>query len=232
MKLQKDYLKKKRIWCPGCGLFLVEKIIAQEMERIGWDRKNTVLVSGIGCSARISEYFNLDTLHVTHGRTIPVAEGIKLANPKINVVIISGDGDLLSIGGNHLLHGARRNMDIKIFCNNNSLYAMTGGQTAATTPKGMETKTDPTGNNTEPINTKQILTSNANYFFAKTTTLNLNHFQEAVAESLKWKGFSFVDIMSPCVSDIERKIKTDNMGDVLKYFEAKNKDNKFAILKS
>ncbi len=232
MSLQKKQTELKRIWCPGCGLFTVETVIAKEMENLGWNKNNTVVISGIGCTARISEYFNLDTIHVTHGRTIPTAEGIKIANPKLNVVVISGDGDLLSIGGNHLLHGSRRNTDIKIFCNNNRLYAMTGGQTAASTPKNMKTKTAPFGSNIEALNTKGILKSNKEFFFAKTNTLDLEHFKKSVKDSLQWKGFSFVEVLSPCASDIERKIRSDNMKDILGFFKKEKDKDTFEILHS
>jgi 2-oxoglutarate/2-oxoacid ferredoxin oxidoreductase subunit beta len=204
---KEDILKKekKRIWCPGCGLFAVEKIISEEIEKMGWDRKNTVIVSGIGCSARISEYFNLDSMHVTHGRTIPVAEGIKLANPDINVVIISGDGDLVSIGGNHLLHAIERSPNIKVFCNNNRVYAMTGGQSSATTPKNEKTKTDPEGRGVEEIDLKRFFEKKENVFFEKTDALNIEDFRKKVKISLKSKNFSFLDIVSPCVAHFSRK---------------------------
>jgi 2-oxoglutarate/2-oxoacid ferredoxin oxidoreductase subunit beta len=204
---KEDILKKekKRIWCPGCGLFAVEKIISEEIEKMGWDRKNTVIVSGIGCSARISEYFNLDSMHVTHGRTIPVAEGIKLANPDINVVIISGDGDLVSIGGNHLLHAIERNSNIKVFCNNNRVYAMTGGQSSATTPKNEKTKTDPEGRRIEGIDLKRFFEKKDGVFFEKTDALNIEDFRKKVKISLKSKNFSFLDIVSPCVAHSRRK---------------------------
>ena len=196
---------KKRIWCPGCGLFAVEKVISEEIVNIGWNRKNTVIVSGIGCSARISEYFNLDSMHVTHGRTIPVAEGIKLANPDINVIIISGDGDLISIGGNHLLHAIQKNPNIKVFCNNNRVYAMTGGQSSATTPKDEKTKTDPEGRGIGEIDLEKLFKEKDNVFFEKTDALNIEDFRKKVKISLKTKNFSFLDIISPCVAHSRRK---------------------------
>ena len=196
---------KKRIWCPGCGLFAVEKIISEEIVNMGWSKKDTVIVSGIGCSARISEYFNLDSMHVTHGRTIPVAEGIKLANPDINVVIISGDGDLISIGGNHLFHAIQRNPNIKVFCNNNRVYAMTGGQSSATTEKNEKTKTDPEGRGIEDIDLKRFFKEKEDVFFEKTDALNIEDFRKKVKISLKTKNFSFLDIISPCVAHSRRK---------------------------
>ncbi len=220
MKNKEEILKKekKRIWCPGCGLFAVEKIISEEIEKIGWNRKNTVIVSGIGCSARIAEYFNLDSMHVTHGRTIPVAEGIKLANPDINVIIISGDGDLVSIGGNHLLHGIERGLNIKIFCNNNRIYAMTGGQTSATTPKGEKTKTDPEGRSYDSLKLERFFEKDKT-FFKRTNTLDVENFKKVTLESLKFEGFSFVDILSPCVANIGRKLRTDDFRKITEEFK-------------
>ncbi len=197
--------EKKRIWCPGCGLYAVEKIVSEEIEKMGWDRKNTVIVSGIGCSARISEYFNLDSMHVSHGRTIPVAEGIKLANPDINVVIISGDGDLISIGGNHLLHAVERNSNIKVFCNNNRIYAMTGGQSSATTEKNEKTKTDPEGREKEDIKLENIFEKRKDIFYKKTETFNIKEFRDFTKKSLEFNGFSFLNIISPCVAHKNRK---------------------------
>ncbi len=196
---------KKRIWCPGCGLFAVEKVISEEIVNMGWSKKDAVIVSGIGCSARISEYFNLDSMHVTHGRTIPVAEGIKLANPEINVIIISGDGDLISIGGNHLLHAIQRNSNIKVFCNNNRIYAMTGGQSSATTVKNEKTKTDPEGRGIEVIDLERLFKEKNDVFFEKTDALNIEDFRKKVKISLKTKNFSFLDIISPCVAHSRRK---------------------------
>lgn len=197
--------EKKRIWCPGCGLYAVEKIVSEEIKKMGWNRKNTVIVSGIGCSARISEYFNLDSMHVTHGRTIPVAEGIKLSNPDINVIVISGDGDLINIGGNHLLHAIERNSNIKVFCNNNRIYAMTGGQSSATTLKNEKTKTEPEGRGYSDIDLKRVFEKKEKIFFKETETFKVEEFRDLTKKSLKFNGFSFLNIISPCVAHRNRK---------------------------
>ncbi len=231
MSLQKDFKDVKRIWCPGCGLWTIEKILAEEFENMKWNRKNTVVVSGIGCTARISEYFNLDTIHTSHGRTLPVAEGIKIANPDINVVVISGDGDLLGIGGNHLIHSSRRNVDVKVFCNNNRIYAMTGGQTAPTSSMNMKTKTHPDGNNVDSLNVRGILMNNSRYFFAKTNSLDLDNFRRAVRLSLTHVGFSFVEIFSPCVTDIGRRIGSDSFKDILDDFKEDKERFVFDVLR-
>lgn len=223
---------KKRIWCPGCGLFGIEKIIAEEMEELGYNKENTVLVSGIGCTARIGEYFDIDSMHVNHGRTIPVAEGIKKANPDINVIVISGDGDLLSIGANHLLHAIQRDLNIKVFCNNNRVYAMTGGQTAPTTPKGYKTKTHPVGKKEDYLATENLFTNRENFFFARTNTLDLEHFKKATKEALLWEGFSYVEIVSQCIATLERKLKTQNMADIMEEFKKEKEFFNYDILKN
>ena len=122
------------IWCPGCGIGTSVNSFANALIEAKVDTKNLAIVSGIGCTGRVAGYTKLDSFHTTHGRAIPFATGLKLANPKLNVVVYSGDGDLFAIGGNHLIHAARRNLDLKVVCINNLIYAMTGGQTAPTTP--------------------------------------------------------------------------------------------------
>ena len=123
------------IWCPGCGIGTSVNSFAHALIESKIDLQNRwLIVSGIGCTGRVAGYVKLDSFHTTHGRAIPFATGLKLANPKLNVVVYSGDGDLFAIGGNHLIHAARRNIDLKVICVNNLIYAMTGGQTAPTTP--------------------------------------------------------------------------------------------------
>ena len=133
------------IWCPGCGIGTTVNCFSRALLDSKVDLKNLAIVSGIGCTGRVAGYVNLDSFHTTHGRAIPFATGLKLANPKLNVVVYSGDGDLSAIGGNHLIHAARRNVDIKVICVNNLIYAMTGGQTAPTTPGHVTTSTHPYG---------------------------------------------------------------------------------------
>ena len=122
------------IWCPGCGIGTTVNCFTRALIESKADLTNLVVVSGIGCTGRVAGYLNLDSFHTTHGRAIPFATGLKLANPKLNVVVYSGDGDLSAIGGNHLIHAARRNINLKVICVNNLIYGMTGGQTAPTTP--------------------------------------------------------------------------------------------------
>src|SRR5512133_1481107 len=131
------------IWCPGCGIGTTVNSFSRALIDSNVDLQNLAVVSGIGCTGRVAGYVKLDSFHTTHGRAIPFATGLKLANPKLNVIVYSGDGDLAAIGGNHLIHAARRNLDLKIICVNNLTYAMTGGQTAPTTPDTATTATSP-----------------------------------------------------------------------------------------
>ncbi|MFH1637832.1 MAG: thiamine pyrophosphate-dependent enzyme, partial [Candidatus Woesearchaeota archaeon] len=145
------------VWCPGCGLGILLTQVAKAFEELGLDYTNTAVVSGIGCTGRFAGYLNMDTVHSLHGRAIPLAEGIKRANENLNVFVISGDGDLTGIGGNHLLHASRRNVNITVICVDNGIYGMTGGQLAPTTEKGMATATSPYGSPYEPINLQGII---------------------------------------------------------------------------
>ena len=140
------YLRSERmptIWCPGCGIGTTVNAFARALDASPLDPRKVAVVSGIGCSGRVAGYTKLDSFHTTHGRAIPFATGLKLANPELTVVVYSGDGDLTAIGGNHLIHAARRNLDLKVICINNQIYAMTGGQTAPTTPDTAITATSP-----------------------------------------------------------------------------------------
>ena len=140
------------IWCPGCGIGIAMRCYAQAILDSGVPEEKHVVVSGIGCSGRVAGYMNLDSYHTTHGRAIPFATGMKLANPELMVTVFSGDGDLVAIGGNHLIHAARRNIDLKVICINNFNFGMTGGQFGPTTPMGAVATTAPYGNPEQPFN--------------------------------------------------------------------------------
>ncbi|MBD3328944.1 2-oxoacid:ferredoxin oxidoreductase subunit beta [Candidatus Dojkabacteria bacterium] len=168
------------------------------MRDLNWNQSNTVVVSGIGCSGRASGYFNTDAIHTTHGRALPVAEGIKLANEKTNVLVISGDGDLLSIGGNHLIHTARRNSNLTVICNRNDVYGMTGGQLAPTTSADEPTKTTPHGSGIEPLSVESIITGYKKHFYAKTSVVDVKHLRDSIFAALTWDGFAFVEVLSIC----------------------------------
>jgi 2-oxoglutarate ferredoxin oxidoreductase subunit beta len=214
----KDYVKWERMpttWCPGCGIGIIFKQLVFALEKLEMPREELVVVSGIGCSGRAAGYFDADSVHATHGRAIPVAEGIKRANGKLKVVVFSGDGDLVGIGGNHLLHAARRNVDLAVICVNNAIYGMTGGQMAPTTPAGARTPTSPSGAPYAPINMQGIVTSNLRHFFARSSAYQINHLQKVIREAVEWPGFAFIEALSFCIENYGRRIGFKNSHEML-----------------
>jgi len=204
----KDYIKWSRMpttWCPGCGIGIIFKQLAFTLETQQIKKEELVVVSGIGCSGRAAGYADVDTVHSTHGRAIPIAEGIKLGNPKLKVIVFSGDGDLLGIGGNHLLHAPRRDLDITVICVNNQTYGMTGGQMAPTTPLDCKTLTSTKGNRYYPINTQQIITATPHHFYSRSSAYHINHLQKCIGQAIKWKGFAFIESLSFCIENLGRR---------------------------
>ncbi|MBW1988928.1 MAG: 2-oxoacid:ferredoxin oxidoreductase subunit beta [Deltaproteobacteria bacterium] len=208
------------IWCPGCGIGTAFATCLNAMKDSGIDLVQTAMVSGIGCSGRGAGYVKLDSYHTTHGRAIPFATGLKLANPKLNVVVFSGDGDLLAIGGNHFIHAARRNMDITVVCVNNFNYGMTGGQVAATTPHLAKTTTTPVGNPENPFNAPLLAYASGATYVARWTILHARDLTESITEALLHPGFSFVEVLSPCPVNYGRRNRIKPM-DMLKIFREK-----------
>ena len=218
----KNLLKMHRYphtWCPGCGIGAVMKNVAMVLNELGWNHQNTVVVSGIGCSGRMASYMNFDAVHTPHGRALTAAEAIKTVRPDLNVIVLSGDGDLASIGGNHLLHTSRRNADITVFCNDNEIYGLTGGQAGPTTPKGTKTITSPRGEPYSPLRLGRILTHQAPYFYARTSVYHLTHFRTCIREALQRKGFSFVDIISDCIELNGRRLGFKTAHQMFKWFD-------------
>lgn len=196
------YLRKEVMphgMCPGCGNMSIANAFIRAVDKVYGSFENFVFVSGIGCAAWIpSPHFLADTVHVLHGRPIPTATGIKLANPELNVVVISGDGDLAAIGGNHLIHAARRNMDLLVILVNNFNYGMTGGQLAPTTPKMAKTITTPYGNPENPFNVAELMVYAGANFVARWTIAHILQLQNSFEKALKMEGFRFVEVLSPC----------------------------------
>jgi 2-oxoglutarate ferredoxin oxidoreductase subunit beta len=186
------------IWCPGCGLGIVTGCLVEAIRSSGIPQDRHVVVSGIGCTSRIPGYLNLDTYHTTHGRAIAVATGMKVANPELEVTVISGDGDLFNIGGNHLIHAIRRNVDLNIFCVNNFNYGMTGGQFGATTPTGAKTATTPYGNFEASFNIPYMVAAAGAPFVARWTALHVRQLLKAMSRAFQVQGLAFVEIVSPC----------------------------------
>ena len=190
------------IWCQGCGLgtALTTFISAlQWLERKhSWDLDKVAVVSGIGCTGRIAGYIRLDSFHTTHGRAIPFATGLKLANPELKVVVLSGDGDIAGIGGNHFIHAARRNLDITVVCVNNFNYGMTGGQVGPTTPHEARAVTSQYGNFEYPFNLPYLAAASGASFVARWTVLHARRLEWTLREAMLHRGFSFVEVIAPC----------------------------------
>ncbi|MBW2078100.1 MAG: hypothetical protein JRI71_11240 [Deltaproteobacteria bacterium] len=204
-------------FCPGCGHGILMNLILRAIDELGIDMDEMLFVSGIGCAGWIpSPHFNADTLHTLHGRAIAFATGAKMFNPKLNVMVISGDGDLASIGGNHLIHAARRNTDLTVICANNMIYGMTGGQAASTSPVGAVTSTTVKGNIYRPFDLcKLVLGAGAPYVarYAVTQAISM---VKAIRHCLTTRGFTFVEVLSPCPTQFGRRNRYDSPADMLK----------------
>jgi 2-oxoglutarate/2-oxoacid ferredoxin oxidoreductase subunit beta len=211
------------IWCPGCGIGTSVNSFARALTEANLDLKNVAIVSGIGCTGRVAGYMNLDSFHTTHGRAIPFATGLKLANPKLNVVVYSGDGDLFAIGGNHLIHAARRNVDIKVVCVNNLIYAMTGGQTAPTTPGAVVTSTNPYGTYDPSFNLPYLVEAAGAVYVARWTAFHVRQLARSMQEMFKKKGFSFIEVISPCPTLYQRRNKMGDGLDTMKFYKEVSK---------
>ena len=186
------------IWCPGCGLGTILGATLRAINKSGLDLDKTIMVSGIGCTGRAAGYVKLDSFHVTHGRALPFATGLKFANPDLKVVVFSGDGDMAAIGGNHLIHAARRNVDMTVICVNNFNYGMTGGQMGPTTPQSGKSTTSRSGNVEKPFNLPYLVGAAGAPFVARWTTAHLRQMERTFLEAIRKKGFSFVEVISPC----------------------------------
>jgi len=208
------------IWCSGCGIGTVFSSCLTAIKATGIPYNEFAMVSGIGCSARAAGYIKLDSFHTTHGRAIPFASGIKMAKPDLNVIVFSGDGDLLAIGGNHFIHAARRNMDMTVICVNNLIYGMTGGQVAATTPSNAKTTTTPFGNPDAPFNLPLLAYAAGASYVARWTILHVRDLTNAINEALVKKGFSFIEVLAPCPINYGRRNKQKSM-DTLKLYREK-----------
>jgi 2-oxoglutarate ferredoxin oxidoreductase subunit beta len=197
-------------FCPGCGHGILMNCILRAIDELKIDMKKMLFVSGIGCAAWIpSPHFNGDTLHTLHGRALTFATGAKLYNPELQVMVISGDGDLSSIGGNHLIHAARRNIDIKVICANNMIYGMTGGQVAATTPKGAKTSTTSQGNPYRPFDLCKLLEAAGASYVARYAVTQPISLINAIKKSILQAGFSFIEVLSPCPTQFGRRNRLD-----------------------
>jgi len=210
------------IWCPGCGIGTVVTSFAEALRKEKYDLDKIAVVSGIGCTGRVAGYTKLDSFHTTHGRAIPFATGLKLASPDTKVVVFSGDGDISGIGGNHLIHAARRNMDMVVICVNNFNYAMTGGQVASTTPKGANAATAPYGNFENAFNLPYLTEAAGATYVARWTSLHLRRVTKSIQEAINKRGFSFIEVITPCVTLYARRNRLGDGLNLLKYYYDKS----------
>lgn len=211
------------IWCPGCGIGTTVNCFSRALLESNANLDRIALVSGIGCTGRVAGYIRLDSFHTTHGRAIPFATGLKLANPELEVIVYSGDGDLSAIGGNHLIHAARRNIDIKVICVNNLIYAMTGGQTAPTTPASTVTTTAPYGAYEPSFNLAALAESAGASYVARWTTFHVRQLTKSMKEVLNKRGFCFIEVLSPCPTLYQRRNKMGDGLDAMKYYRSASK---------
>lgn len=211
---------KRTTTCPGCGIGIVAQAVLRAVDEMGLQMDEFAFVSGIGCSAWIpSPLFDTDTLHTTHGRPIAFATGVKLANPKQNVMVISGDGDLSAIGGNHLIHAARKNIDLTVVMVNNCIYGMTGGQTAPTTPRGLRTITSPYGTMEHPFDVASLVKAAGACYVARWTTYHPRQLTKSIKKGLAKKGFAFIEAMSQCPVQFGRASKLGKAVNMLEHFK-------------
>jgi 2-oxoglutarate ferredoxin oxidoreductase subunit beta len=210
-----EYLRTDKmptLWCWGCGDGVILKALIRAIDKMGWSMDDVCVVSGIGCSGRFSSYINCNTVHTTHGRAIAYATGIKLANPDKHVIVVTGDGDGLAIGGNHTIHGCRRNIDLNHIVINNFIYGLTNSQTSPTTPKGMWTVTAKRGNIDPTFDACKLAEGAGASFVGRESMIDAKKLEKIFVTGLKHKGYSFFDIFSNCHVNLGRKNK---MGDAM-----------------
>lgn len=219
-----EYLRTDKmptLWCWGCGDGVILKSIIRTIDALGWKMDDVCLVSGIGCSGRMSSYVNCNTVHTTHGRAVAYATGIKLANPEKHVIVVSGDGDALAIGGNHTMHACRRNIDINFVLVNNFIYGLTNSQTSPTTPQGMWTVTAPWGNIENNVDPCKLADASGATFVARESVIEPKKIEKIMLEGFAHKGFSFFDIHSNCHINLGRKNKMGEAVQVLKWIDSR-----------
>jgi len=227
-----NYLRwKKRfptVWCAGCGIGTVMGSILRGMMDLKIHKDDVAFISGIGCTGRMPVYLDFNTMHTTHGRALAFATGVKMHRPEMKVVVVSGDGDALAIGGNHFIHAARRNIDITFILINNSIYGMTGGQVAPTTPIYAKAHTTPYGNYEPPFNPVELATSAGATFVARSTTYAVVQTTNFIKKAINHNGFSLVEIISQCPTQYGRLNKLGNAKSML----LSQKENSISLLKS
>jgi 2-oxoglutarate/2-oxoacid ferredoxin oxidoreductase subunit beta len=203
------------IWCPGCGVGIVTGAFLRAVLALGLKRENTVVVSGIGCSSRAANYLDLGTVHSIHGRALAVATGIKMARPNFSVVVLTGDGDGAAIGGNHLIHACRRNIDLTCILFNNQIYGMTGGQLSPTMATGDRATTAPFGQVERPFDLCRLVEAAGATFVARGTAGHVRQMEKLIRQGLEHRGFSFIEAVVPCPTEYGRRNATSKVVEML-----------------
>ena len=212
--------KFPHILCAGCGHGTIMKAMIRAIDKCELDKDKVCVVSGIGCSSRVPGYVDFNTLHTTHGRSLGFATGIKLANPELNIVAVSGDGDCAAIGGNHFIHACRRNINMTLIIFNNYIYGMTGGQYSPTTPEKAYAATAPYGNIESPFDLSELAKAAGATYVARTTIFHVAVMEKYIVEGIKHKGFSVIEIVTSCHTGYGRKNKLKTGLDFIKYAKA------------
>ena len=217
-----EYLRHDKkfphVWCAGCSNGIVLGAIIRAVASLNIDRNDIVMVSGIGCSSRMPVYVDFNTLHTLHGRSIAFATGVKLHKPHLKVIVVTGDGDCAAIGGNHLIHAARRNIDLKVVMINNNIYGMTGGQCSPTTPHNAYATTAPYGNIEPDFDICNLAMGAGATFVARTTAFHVQEMQSMIKEALQHPGFSLIEVVSACPVIYGRLNKKGGAAQMLKDF--------------
>ncbi len=217
----RDYIRERffpHMWCPGCGHGIVLNALLRAVEALGLDKKNIVMVSGIGCSARISGYVDFHSMHTLHGRALAFATGIKISKPSLNVIVPMGDGDAMAIGGNHFIHAARRNIEMTAIVMNNRIYGMTGGQSSPLSGYGTMGTTAPYGNIDHGFNTVDLASSAGATFVARTTTYHARELADFIGRAISHPGFSVLEVLSQCPTQFGRRNKAGDAPEMLESY--------------
>jgi 2-oxoglutarate ferredoxin oxidoreductase subunit beta len=216
-----NYVRKRflpHIWCPGCGHGTVLNALLRSVDELGLSKENIVMVTGIGCSARMAGYVDFHTMHTLHGRALAFATGIKMSRPELNLIVPMGDGDALAIGGNHFLHAARRNIDVTAIIMNNRVYGMTGGQFSPMSEPGTVATTAPWKSIDQPFDAMELAKAAGATYAARTTTFHVRELQRMLTGAIAHKGFSVVEVFSQCPTYYGRKNNAGAAPEMLKAF--------------
>lgn len=227
-----SYLRSSKrfphVWCPGCGIGILMGALIRAIDHNRYSKDEIVLISGIGCSGRLPTYLDFNTLHTTHGRALTFATGIKLAKPSLKVIVVMGDGDAAAIGGNHLIHAARRNVDITAIIVNNQIYGMTGGQSSPTTPLGMTTSSSRYGNLEPAFDISRVVEAAGAAFVARSTVYHTRLLEQLIGKALHKRGFSVVEVICHCVTHVGKATHMNSAVEMMNW----QRDNAVSVRKA